>query len=91
MIRRLITAAATPFVAAIAIRPVTDRLATRLMAAPRRLPEAERAAFQAASGIALDSAVHTSLSALARDHGVPFPAAAMLSQRSTGVSRRIMV
>ena len=39
MIRRLALAVAAPIVAFLAIRPVTDRLATRLMAAPRRLPE----------------------------------------------------
>ena len=41
-------------------------------------PEAERAAFQEQHGVALDSAVHESLSALAREHGVPFPAVAAL-------------
>ncbi len=39
MIRRLALVVAAPIVALLAIRPVTDRLATRLMAAPRRLPE----------------------------------------------------
>ena len=39
MIRRLLSAAATPVVAAFAVGPVVDRLATRLAQAPRRLPE----------------------------------------------------
>jgi pimeloyl-ACP methyl ester carboxylesterase len=39
VIRRIALAVAAPVVALLAIRPVTDRLATRLMAAPRRLPE----------------------------------------------------
>ena len=39
MIRRIALIVAAPVVALLAIRPVTDRLATRLMAAPRRLPE----------------------------------------------------
>jgi len=39
MIRRLLLLVAAPIVAALAIGPVVDRLAARLMAAPRRLPE----------------------------------------------------
>ena len=39
MIRRIALIVAAPIVALLAIRPVTDRLATRLLAAPRRLPE----------------------------------------------------
>lgn len=39
MIRRLLLAAAAPVVAAFAVGPVVDRLTTRLMQAPRRLPE----------------------------------------------------
>ena len=39
MIRRLLVVAAAPVVALLAIRPVEDRLARRLMDAPRRLPE----------------------------------------------------
>jgi pimeloyl-ACP methyl ester carboxylesterase len=37
--RRLLVAAAAPVVAALSVRPLADRIATRLMAAPRRLPE----------------------------------------------------
>jgi pimeloyl-ACP methyl ester carboxylesterase len=39
MIRRIALVVTAPIVALVAVRPVTDRLATRLMAAPRRLPE----------------------------------------------------
>lgn len=39
MIRRFLVVAAAPVVALLAIRPVEDRLARRLMDAPRRLPE----------------------------------------------------
>jgi uncharacterized protein len=39
MIRRIALVVAAPIVALLAFRPVTDRLATRLMEAPRRLPE----------------------------------------------------
>lgn len=39
MIRRLLLAAIAPFVAIAAAGPVVDRLARRLMSAPRRLPE----------------------------------------------------
>ncbi len=39
MIRRIALVVAAPIVALLAIRPVTDRLASRLMAAPRRLPD----------------------------------------------------
>jgi uncharacterized protein len=37
--RRVLVVAAAPVVALLAVRPVEDRLARRLMAAPRRLPE----------------------------------------------------
>ena len=39
MIRRVLVVAAAPVVAALAVGPVLDRLARRLMDAPRRLPE----------------------------------------------------
>jgi pimeloyl-ACP methyl ester carboxylesterase len=39
VIRRVLVVAAAPVVALLAIRPVEDRLARRLMDAPRRLPE----------------------------------------------------
>ena len=39
MIRRFLLLVAAPIVAILAIGPVVDRLASRLMAAPRRLPE----------------------------------------------------
>ena len=39
MIRRVLVVAAAPVVALLAFRPVEDRLARRLMDAPRRLPE----------------------------------------------------
>jgi LDH2 family malate/lactate/ureidoglycolate dehydrogenase len=41
-------------------------------------PEAERAAYQRAHGIALDQAVYESLSTLAAEHEVPFPNATLL-------------
>ncbi len=37
--RRILVAAAAPVVAALSVRPLADRIATRLMDAPRRLPE----------------------------------------------------
>lgn len=39
MIRRLLLVAAAPVAAVVSIDPVTDRLARRLLSAPRRLPE----------------------------------------------------
>ena len=39
MIRRLLLAVAAPLIALLAVGPVLDRIAARLMAAPRRLPE----------------------------------------------------
>lgn len=48
MIRRVLLLAAAPFLALLAVGPVLDRLARRLMQAPRRLPE------EAGLGPALD-------------------------------------
>jgi len=44
-------------------------------------PEAERAAYQEANGIALDRAVFENLSALADEHGVVFPTTASLPRQ----------
>ena len=48
--------------------------------------EAERTAYQEEHGIALDTPVYDSLSALARENGVPFPAVVALPRRLGGVS-----